>query len=339
MTKRKATDDLASTVRKRTPSQPFTAPKDAQTKHIVKRNSIESPLLRLPIELRHRIWKYVFDDGRILHIKHPNEEHDNSRKSKRVIVYGPWQNVFCASRENPVDMYEKSKTGPDPTFTGKGSPHFEMEEDEDWYTHLNCDEHMEVKLDTGKLPVWSEHRQFKLCKNPQPKATAQLQLFRACRQTFNEANQVFWSNTTFSFNDPHSFSLFMKERSTYQKKSIRTLRLGLDLWYPEVIDEWNKAFAAGLIKSLPGLRVLHLYVRNRCSHHHPGKSPRDTFHTLRSVIWPAHMLANFENFARLPLESVTVVWRNIIGDIAPSWSHEIGREWENRLRRYILGLY
>ena len=52
---------------------------------------------------------------------------------------------------------------------------------------------------------------------------------RTCRQVYIVAAPIFWSTTTFSFEDPKAFTSWMNDRTAYQKRSLRSIHLKVDL--------------------------------------------------------------------------------------------------------------
>jgi hypothetical protein len=84
------------------------------------------------------------------------------------------------------------------------------QEYDSWDPHCKCQEYIETHSAHGRFFVNEGTASW---RTPE---IVRLQLFRACRQSYFEANEAFWSNTTFSFDHPHCFRRFMAGRTAYQ---------------------------------------------------------------------------------------------------------------------------
>jgi hypothetical protein len=280
-------------------------------------------LLRLPLEIRDRIWRHVFHDGRLLHIKHVDHVGDQEKRK-------PWRNAFCVSLDTPYDTYEKFKKEPQ-TTSGTGSIVWATGQYDDWFPHCRCEEYIKTRDAHDGLLV-SEGTAWEYTPT---KETVQFQLFRVCRQTYFEANRVFWSNTTLSFDDPHSFRQFMAGRTTYHKKQLRKLHLELLFLHSEDIDAWNEVLPITLVRSLAGLRVFHLHVRHEtsCRLLYMSGLPQAVNDSARDMTFE-----NLLNLQILPLRNVTVVWQRHYGNAAKSedWSLTRNREWAEFFKERFL---
>lgn len=199
----------------------------------------------------------------------------------------------------------------------------EMDNDETKhpYPHTLCNDYI------------TDHREYDCLPS---EGKVDLAVFRVCRQFYFEANKAFWQNTTLSFEDPYSFSRFMEFRTTHQKKGLRNLHLELRLLETSNVGKWNAVFPITLVKSLVGLRVLHLHIR----HQHALKfiyeedEPLEWVEILRPL-----MFSPLLNLQVLPLTEVTVVWEQFWEyelDNPDDWSYERNREWAEFLRECLI---
>ena len=235
----------------------------------------------------------------------------------------PWQNAFCISLETPNDTYMKSKNESHIT-SGRGWTN--TQEYDSWFPHSNCEEY---------LTMQGAHERFLGGDGTPTKDKVQLQLLRACRQAYFEANEALWSNTTFSFNDPHSFHQFMTSRTAYQRKLLRKLHFEVLFLLSGDVKAWEKVLSIALVRSLTGLHDFHLNVRHESTCHIlylPGL-PQGYSDSCRHIFFE-----NLLNFQILPLRNVTVVWQRHYGNDTESedWSHTKNREWAEFFRQRYL---
>lgn len=210
----------------------------------IKRNASSSPLLRLPAELRDRIWTEVLGE-RLIHLdyKYFDDEmefDDFDDSYEHCFGRSPWRHVVCED-DGPEDR-PKQKSVPNPKyyFAVPGAK-------QRWvYPHDACKLDYE---DPGfSRPIeYHEHEGMRLT------------VLRASRQTYTEANRVLWTTNTFSFTDGIALQRFMMTRTISQKRLIRNLRFDME-WERGEERYWNKALSMALVKSLIGLRTLRLNI-------------------------------------------------------------------------------
>jgi hypothetical protein len=116
-----------------------------------------------------------------------------------------------------------------------------------------------------------------------------VQILRVCRQAYIEANPIMWLTNTMSFPIHHDCNPWMADRLTAQKALITSLHLDViaGFWSADLVS--FGAGAQSIIKSLKGLKSLHLYLP-------------DTF-----VVKDRFKDARLNNYQQLRLEVVTVV--------------------------------
>jgi len=130
-----------------------------------------------------------------------------------------------------------------------------------------------------------------------------LQVLRTCRQIYLEASRVLWATNTFSFTRPETLKAFMNDRKTAQKQLLKNLHLDMTWSMKEHKRAWEKVLTLTLVRSLKGLRAVHLRIEqsvldeNSCFHGNP-MGGEDLLNTS-----PFEEIMKFKI---LPLETVTV---------------------------------
>lgn len=211
MAKRKSEEEKAAAKAKKVKKGiPFTAPKDAATKatyetiSIVHRchkplvltldngsiaqNAASSPLLRLPLEIRNKIWAAVLGD-RLIHLMCAVKPPRIGQPEERQI----WGHVVCKHdcRENEnIEVYT-------------------------WIDEENEDEHV---FDQSHHHCNVEMSYIFDAKQKSGHESMHLTVLQVCRQIYNEANNTLWSTNVFAFDDATvTFKRFMDARTTHQK--------------------------------------------------------------------------------------------------------------------------
>ncbi|KAL8754572.1 MAG: hypothetical protein Q9184_005072 [Pyrenodesmia sp. 2 TL-2023] len=208
---------------------------NASTKAIIARNASTSPLLQLPFELRDKIWIHVLGQ-RLIHLEYNNAA--GNPDALAALDQPPWQHIVCQRHclEDEPDKRvvldeEKEKDAIRPTRHDEG--------DLD-----DCDPYCLSVMRSKNLPA---------------QVKTQLNVLRASRQMYAEANRILWTTNTFSFTYGSSFKEFIRTRNLHQKRLIRNLRLKMQWGY---MGEWpwNRALNLALVKSCTGLRTLRLRI-------------------------------------------------------------------------------
>jgi hypothetical protein len=165
------------------------------------------------------------------------------------------------------------------------------------YPHRNYGEAHDPCLVFG-TGHWHETQSFS-DKDSKP----YLQVLRTCRQIYLEASRVLWATNTFSFNRPETLKAFMNDRKTAQKQLLKNLHLDMKWHMKQDKRAWEKALTLTLVRSLKGLRAVHLRIgqcvldENSCFHRNPTGG-EDLLNTS-----PFEEIMKFKI---LPLETVTV---------------------------------
>lgn len=210
----------------------------------IKRNASSSPLLRLPAELRDRIWIEVLGE-RLIHLDYKYfddemefDDFDDSYES--FFGRSPWRHVVCED-DGPEDR-PKQKMVPNPKYFYAAPGAKDL-----WvYPHAAC--HLDYDDPGSSRPIkYHEHEGMRLT------------VLRASHQIYTEANRILWTTNTYSFPEATTFQRFMMTRTISQKRLIRNLRFEME-WDCGLARCWNKALSMALVKSLIGLRTLRLNI-------------------------------------------------------------------------------
>ena len=254
----------------------------------------------MPFELRNKIWKLVLGD-QLIHLQYIEKEQwlDGER---RVEKKRRCKHVVCQC------------------------DHPEMEPSQveiEWrQPHRQCESEL-----WGK---WGFSYDFGFERMRGGPESMDLRALQVCQQIYSEANSVLWTTNTFSFDQSTStFVAFMESRTTRQKQLLRKLRLQM-VWHWEDDDAWNRIFGMPLIRSLIGLRSLHLQIN------HSRKNARD-----RSMEDRGRALGLFrmraqefvDKVAAVPLSNVKVfISEHYPSDNSESRFQDLQRRVENRLK-------
>jgi len=162
-------------------------------------NASSSPLLRLPPEIRNRIWRQVLGD-RMIHILYHDDDALYYGKNDDMHAYRNWSVDPQKNYGSPFRHLVCEDHGP------------EDREDENVFPHLLCWPDYELPDPTAKVD-FSDHE------------TMRPSLLRVCVQIYAEANSIVWTTNCFAFDNAMTFKRFVMMRNTYQKGMIHGLRI------------------------------------------------------------------------------------------------------------------
>lgn len=266
----------------------------------IARNLEECPLLRLPLELRTKIWRLVLGD-RLIHIDYhhnPGLTFEQNEQLKRTTsklspitykFYGSaWRHIVC-QHDVPEDQPDRKIQHPTRKHeTLCVGPHWEC--NTNYHEPDPC------------LPIdFKDHE------------TMRLTILRACRSIYVETNQIIFSTNTFSFEDSVALKRFMMTRTAHQKRQIRSLRFDIT-WsrqhnYGIYAGAWSTKLSMALVRSLSNVRTVRLQV-NAVPPRNFSDEELITFETLVTSFHWKDMMAKFGDGLRklstLPLPDVQV---------------------------------
>lgn len=157
-----------------------------------------------------------------------------------------------------------------------------------------------------------------------------MELLRSCRQIYCEATEVLWSTNTFSFRSCYDLKMFMDDRTSIQKTRIKSLRLDMD-FHNGPPDAWNAGVPMPIIRSLVGLRNLHIFIGAS-----RPISPRSAALTNLYASYIRLCLSEVAKFRILPIQSATVVITRPTHPHITDWPHEERVKTAEALRQKIL---
>ncbi|KAL8738482.1 MAG: hypothetical protein Q9181_000738 [Wetmoreana brouardii] len=269
MWKRKTPAEMLESTGKPRKRVAFSKPKNAATKALIGKNASDSPLLRLPIELRNKIWTEMLG-ARLIHVDYfcdgelkfkDNEDFCSRLKYSTTTFesYGSaWRHVVCQD-DGPEDR-------PDAEVIIEGG---HEQHDQAWSIrpHGLCDTDYEERDPALPFECYGHE-------------TMRLAILRTSRQVYVEANEVLFTTNTFSFKSPVALKRFVMTRNIHQKRLIRNLRMEMN-WGAAFldIDGWNSSLTMATIKSLSGLRSLRLHILH-------GSVPPLSRNEARRTKWP-----------------------------------------------------
>jgi hypothetical protein len=129
-----------------------------------------------------------------------------------------------------------------------------------------------------------------------PTAELDIQLLQVCRRIYDEANPVFWSSTTWSFDDVLMLAKFMESRNTFQKACMRSLHVDGD--GSSLINYFQLWQRKSMLQGFTALETLHFEISRDYI-----ESPIRYDGALFSDMW--------KSFRYLPLKNVTVILNGI----------------------------
>ena len=193
-------------------------------------NSARSPLLRLPQEIKDRIYELALG-GNLLHIWRDQieSERSNIRSTKGAIKEQRFAHQVCCSKISEDEAHH----------------HFENEDSNDFYVKYTELRHSPCFLFTTK---WGPDI-----------VRTDVSLLHVCRQIYDEARQVLYSTNTFSFNTARNlraFIHFLVQRGFDVNEAVRSLHV--DLAYPNNdTNGWTQAFKA-VTQHMTRLKTLYI---------------------------------------------------------------------------------
>jgi hypothetical protein len=205
-------------------------------------------------------------------------------------ISSTWHSTYCTVNDSKdfLSARELARAADNDDGTGKAN---------DGYLHRNHSEAHDPYLILGVGDQRETHSFSDKDSKPY------LQVLRTCRQIYPEASRVLWATNTFSFTRPETLKAFMNDRKTAQKQLLKNLHLTMTWNMKQHRRAWEKALTLTLVRSLKGLRTLHLRIEqcvldeNSCFHSNPmeGEDLLDT-----------SPFEEIMKFKILPLETVTV---------------------------------
>ena len=192
------------------------------------RNSLASPFLRLPLEIRRELYRAILGE-RLVHV----------RLAMGDIALKPWRHVICQHGHPKHLRAEQHRSLTTARAADDWEPQHRLCK---WETYYNPD----TKEGSN---YWDDERMH-------------LAILRCCRQMYMEANPILWSTNTFSIHDHRTLKEFMAERNATQKAYMRKLRLRLDMKQRYQVHYRRQFLTPELMHSLSALNHLILILED-----------------------------------------------------------------------------
>lgn len=266
----------------------------------IQRNALTSPLLKLPGEIREKIFSLVVGHQLIHLLYFPTLEK--------------FRHTICTAAASEDEAYEEFMNGHTPSG---GSAVFHSVTFKKRHVYckswVNENEHF-LHADyrsLSRLMTMEERR----------KPTLNLSILGACRQMYEEANVLLWTTNTFSFEDPPTLRVFIDGLHSTQRNKLSRIHIDFEGLSFSAF-EWEQALRPSFLSKLKGLRTLHATFDEFSKHYYGSITP--TPMSLMQI---------------LPLQHVTVFIGNIFKRVISehdTWTLTQQREAAEALRNKLL---
>lgn len=275
-------------------------------------NATQSPLLRLPAELRNKIYKLVFG-GYLIHVEHAEVRPGTGDKRleelfdlshlglsfrDKVLRY-----YICKSSLTEDDAYQRSKDASLNEQTPFKPNHMDMQN----YWRMGDRFHIDSCKDRHEYCI------------PDAPVTARmfthlnkilnLDVTRVCRQIHDETRLLPFYLNIFAFQQATGFLGFFSSLRSFQGQGVKEVCLfmtaGQDVCDPALTSRWNDAlFVPTLLERVKGLRILHISI----THSHGGMGGNGPIRSeLADPVQLDNWVIGLQQFKGLPLRDVTVI--------------------------------
>ncbi|KAJ5334336.1 uncharacterized protein N7506_008119 [Penicillium brevicompactum] len=175
----------------------------------------QSPLLRLPAELRQMIWSYVLTNDSSPNTSNPQTLH-------LVQLKGKIRHVRCSTHFNSPNIQSKSEQPqPNPPLTQN--------------RHCCPTTPARWRIYDGRVPGHSDRLLYPHTHEhlPTTLSNSNVSLVRVCRRIFAEAEHILYQASRFDVDDLYTFIAFSETLSPTARNSIRRLTVQwMPIWIP-----------------------------------------------------------------------------------------------------------
>ena len=247
-------------------------------------NALNSPLLRLPPELRIKIFEYVLG-GNVIHIEQLSNSNRQAFRKRNMHVGSGLYNELCQASETEEEVYarfhdtsqdNKAKT---PFYKSKSSQDLGHNYYvEPWSTrHSECGREPNPRRIHLELDAW--------LARPRLSCAALL----VCRQIYNEACCIPYAKNTFCFGSASCFEWFALSLGPDQTHAIRHLNLLVGVGTAPFSDAKAKSWVHALrlhsiVHCLGSLKSLELGVEAYINTSDPHLPRKPTFEQFYEVL-------------------------------------------------------
>ena len=139
-------------------------------------------------------------------------------------------------------------------------------------------------------------------------------LLRVNRTVCHEAGAILCANTIFSFKLAHTLTTFPLHLSPLQRPAVKNIHLDINLDAEHDVWSWKSDDLTGTLAKLPGLRDLHLTIRQSCQGDFRAFSEALKRGSL--PLWDNDLV----HFRRSSLRNVTVIIEDIDSISLQNWN-------------------
>lgn len=274
-------------------------------------STTESPLLKLPAELRNRIYELVFGDY-LIHVEHEKAESETSHNSLRLSSRDKILRYYiCKSSLTEDDAYQRSKDAS-----------LDEQKPLNWFDDINIERYWRMgdifHIDPCKdrhencvphLPVpdwiarWENRTYTHLNK------ILNLDVTRVCRQIHDETKLLPFYLNIFAFRQATAFLGFFSSLRSFQGQGVKEVCLFMTAGQrrddPTLASRWNNAlFVPTVLELVKGLRILHISITIS----HTGMGDNGPIRSeLADPVQLDSWVIGLQRLRELPLRDVTVI--------------------------------
>ena len=211
-------------------------------------NSTESPLLRLPGEVRKMIWENVLGNM-IIHVRRKSTNIRGVWKLK-------WSSVICPAPISMSQAYEAARQQQGEghrarqPFLLAGGPQYVQSWEDIEEQHIRCDDMCEEAFDRAEAGA----SPYMGAESPS------ISLLSVCYQISMETKPILYSTNVFSFQNPPTLFKFLKMLRPYEKQFL----FNVELWIPYWHEGCNLVITAEKLKLPLPLRTLDISIEWAC---------------------------------------------------------------------------
>ena len=263
--------------------QAVTKTNNAKTIALIRTNSEQSPLLRLPSEVREKVLIDLVGEN-LIHVKYLiREELNDARLAEGKELDADHEALMTYHFPFPPRISDKRIQGAfcHAICIAEQSEHRAYVEMIKGYATVPSSR--STKSSDERYDIRHEDYQD-LCKDGHLNAlTVDLNVLGVCRQLYEEANFLLWATNGFSFDDPLSFERFLGSLNPAQKRNITSLYFHLkighvqDYYRLDTLDQWWTALKMPYLNMLRGIEHLHLCLEQRSEWDYLHREGKDSY--------------------------------------------------------------
>ena len=271
--------------RQRVKRQAFAASKDPKTKaasvvvtpisadqfrltvHRVKYNA-SSRLLRLPAEIRERIWRYLLGDL-VIHLKFATSHRWEGFApeyrvplTQHVGFNGTWTYIICDATTSEIQAHTLFHSEVYNEYAA--SQPAELDQRVCRYRHKPCYARYDDCIGRSLHSHYDDQVGGPIDYQAIARNRLPSQALRVCRQMYIEINPVLWGTNIWSFTHSRTLYKFLDSRNAVQRRILKKLHLDLDPRYSWREEHWAyfwfSVLNRSLLKKFPAVHTVHIDI-------------------------------------------------------------------------------